>query len=303
MECHACHQPFTDEEPTRTCPHIAEGVHEGNSRGFHFDAASTRERPEAWCSGCEVERQQSGSAGHDTLEGALRHPLCVDCYDDARRSNGPWGTTFVMNPEMLLADCVQSVGTGPRRFPFWRHWGYLRPRKPRWAYTDDDIRPFYTRYQEALRQGHITWGALVQADAPLFQPGAENLAGEVVFVPDATTHVDLIELKRVAERLRALKEAPPSDASFGAFSAYLEDRLPRAFGLPVPERLSPKLPCALSTVMFNRAHLPNRRLSRQVFPVMVTPGPRQVAVVLPSHFWPARFCTFWVEGDGQHASR
>jgi len=295
MECFGCYQTLGDEEPTFVCQHIALGVQDGQSCGFFFDEASERERPDAWCAACELTRQREGGA-EAALGPAQATPICPACYDDARRNNGPWGTAFVMSSEKVLADCIQNVGTGPRRFPFWQRWGYLRPRKPRWAYMDDDIRPFYSRYHEALRGGRVTWGATVQVNPRLFEPGSQNHPGEVVFATDLGMGVDLIELRRVASRLVALKAAERPDRGSAMIAAYLDGELPRVFGLPVPERVSPRMPCAVSTVMFNRAHLPNGVLSQSAFPVLVTPGPHQVAVVLPSRFWPDRFRSFWVEG-------
>jgi hypothetical protein len=295
MKCHGCHQPLGDVDPTLVCQHVALGVHEGHSAGFHYDEESQAERPAAWCSACELRQQQAGTdapsaPGEDAL------PMCPACYHNARRSNGPWGAAFVMNPEKLLADCVHNVGTGPGRFPFWKRGGYLRPRRPRWTYTDDDIRPFYHRYQEALRQGRVTWGAVVQADAQLAEPGPHSHPGDVVFVTDPSIDVDLIELRQVARRVAAIKGSEPPDPRGSALSAYLAGELTSAFGLLVPDSVSPTMPCAISTVMFNRAHFPNGVLSRNVLPVLVTAGPHQVAVALPGSFWPERFRNFWAAG-------
>jgi len=169
---------------------------------------------------------------------------------------------------------------------------YLRTPRPFWAMFDD-LNTYFQNHRRVLERGRITWACTVQANSVLFEPGLDNCPGEVVYVRDPSVRVDLAQLRHVAEELSRLKVAQPMEPSLVEISSYLTNEMTRAYGLPVPESISPNLPCALSTIFFDRRHLPNHMLSRKEFPVVVTDDRPFVVAVLPSRYWSERLRQAW----------
>jgi hypothetical protein len=68
---------------TFACRHIALGV----ACGFHFDDSNPSDRwPDAWCDGCEEQRDAAG-AWTDELAMAVLEVVCTHCWESARARN------------------------------------------------------------------------------------------------------------------------------------------------------------------------------------------------------------------------
>ena len=113
---------------------------------------------------------------------------------------------------------------------------------------------------------------------------------------DDSREVDLQELRDSARALYQLKGAKSDDPRKQEIGDYLANEYIRVFGLPVPESMSPTIPCHISTTYFVRRHLPERRLCSALLPLLVDPEKPHVAMVLPARYWPPEFVDEWVRG-------
>lgn len=195
----------------------------------------------------------------------------------------------------LLDQCRSSFGPSPRQFSARDYKAYLRSTPPFWCLLGDDLMQFFKHQRYLLEEGDIVWGHVVQANSQLFQAGDSNCPGEVVYCTDPTRDVDLEKLSSIAMHLYGLKGKRAEDASQQYIGNYLANERKRVFGFPVPPSISPLLPCAISTVFFNRNHLPDKRLSNSFFPTLISRIQPRTAMVLPSRHWPQLFTQFWQE--------
>jgi len=73
------------QDQTFVCQHIAQSLHTGIPVGFHWPAAQTETRPDAWCSACEEARLGAGGDWTPEVEQKLGvKVLCGSCYDYAK---------------------------------------------------------------------------------------------------------------------------------------------------------------------------------------------------------------------------
>jgi len=192
----------------------------------------------------------------------------------------------------LLQQVREKLGPPPRRFG-WGEWFYLRASPPSWVAGDRFFRQFYWRMKDLRRNGAVVWGGLVQANALLFEPGADDHPASVLYSTDAwyETHPD--ELARLASSLYAVKATHQDDAELQEFSRVLEDELDRAPGLRVPHALTGGRDVYHTSVMVIRKHLPGRLLRGISFPLLVDPQ-RHLVQIVPSRYWPEAMVTYWL---------
>jgi hypothetical protein len=197
----------------------------------------------------------------------------------------------------LLRQCRSNFCEPPRQFGWWEMNTYLKISKPGWVKEDyfgeDKLLLFFSGQKQLLTQGMIVWGHLIQANQVLYDRGFRNAPGEVVYCRQRNVYPDIDELAEVSDRIAALKNTLPKDPELKVIADYLTDEMVRVFGLSVPHSLSPNLNCAISTVMFSRKHLPNRRLSQSFFPLIISLEEPHVAMLLPSRYWPDELVQIW----------
>ena len=201
-----------------------------------------------------------------------------------------------LDPHAVLAECRRRFGPAPRRFePELR--AKLKWPFHLWMLWDGPFRRYRSARRRLLREGEVVWGALVQANMMMFDPDLDfSCPGEVVFCPDARRPVHPDELIAVARRVGELKHTAPRDAELRKFADYLTDEHVRAFGWPIPRKLTGGLPCVDSTVLFPRDHLPGRAIYTPVMPLVVLPTEPHYACVLHGGFWPRAYREAWVGG-------
>jgi len=173
---------------------------------------------------------------------------------------------------------------------------YLRVDKPLalWIRPRDDLNILFRHLNELLSGGVVVWGHIVQANGMLFENGDDdNYPGELVYSLADRNKVGPQYLAHVAERLFSLKGTRPHDPQLAPIARYLTDEMIRVFGLAVPASISPDARCQISTTMFIRKHLPQRRLCCSVLPILVNPRKPFVALPLPARYWPPEFVNWW----------
>ena len=285
------------------CRHIA-AVREGeHATGFYTGGPGDGAHPVAWCDRCMklIESPVSPLTIEEMLQPGNTQPMCATCYELHRDRTGIFPDGSFPDADGALAECQHNFGDAPRRFPLRLRMGVLLQVTPGWQMRSDDLRIHFDNYQRLLREGRVTWGAVVQANTNLFQWGVDEdpsitqanvLPGAIVF-STATEGVSPLELRHVAAQVFALKNTQPADPEMARLAEHLTEETHRDYGIPVPRALSPGPPCLVSTTNFQRSHLPGQHLIDSVFPVVVSDTAPHVCTVLPRVFWPRALCEAW----------
>ncbi|MBC8139122.1 MAG: hypothetical protein H8F28_24885 [Fibrella sp.] len=195
--------------------------------------------------------------------------------------------------EQVLQDAQTRFGDAPRRFGFWRYFFGVWMRVPAWLPITDGLFQIWLHQRRLINDGDVVWGCLVQANQAMFRWGLESLPGDVIYCSEPGRYVSPGELAAVAHRAYALKGEIAGSPGEQAVADHLANELERVFGLVVPRSLSPRFDCALSTLCFDRWHLPGMHLARSFFPLIVSRTDPKVVMVLPSCFWSDSFRKEW----------
>ncbi len=161
---------------------------------------------------------------------------------------------------------------------------------PPWA-ADDKLRYLFDNAQALLSEGRVVWGAVVQANTALMQPGPDAGApGDILYdprgrVPDADLHA-------MALTVLSLKGRRFDQPELAALAQYLTDETVRVFGLELPAPIS-AYPLQVSSTWFQRSHLPGGVLAQPLIPVLVSDAHPGAVLPLPAAFWPANLREAW----------
>ena len=183
-----------------------------------------------------------------------------------------------IDPEKCLNELTESE----------RHYAWI-PAPP-WM-ARDSLQKSFSRYRDLWIGGRVVWGRIVQANRVLFAAGSQDAPGDVLYDPSGTCNAD--DLSEPAKALQALKETHPTDPDLRRFAEHLTNELTRALCMRVPSGISPR-PLLVSTVLFHRNHLPDRKLSLAYFPLLINDKFPGVVMVLPSRWWPAELNARWL---------
>ncbi|MEO7495570.1 MAG: tetratricopeptide repeat protein [Massilia sp.] len=168
--------------------------------------------------------------------------------------------------------------------------------RPGWI-EGDDLRTVFDNEQLLLEEGHIVWGALIQANNGLFESGhLFSAPGEVLYDPSG--RMSPACLQEVACHVFGLKGEKQTDPELAHVAAYLADERIRVFGLDAPGALLP-YPLKISTTFFEQAQMPNMRLTLPFVPLLVSERCPGVVLFLPSIFWPDKFREDWVQAGAR----
>ncbi len=196
-----------------------------------------------------------------------------------------------------IAQCAENFGESPRHFSLWDRLTYWRVVRPDWLYQspNDELETLFLNLRMLRRNGKVVWGHFIQANSLLHSPGNIDCVAEVVYSLDDANPIDPDELGAVAGALASLKHTKPADPDAAFIADYLTSEWVRIYGKPVPSAISPRRWCQISTIYVVRKHLPTSgRYLRQTFlPIIVNPTAPQVALVLPSRYWPAKLVDWW----------
>ena len=169
----------------------------------------------------------------------------------------------------------------------------LRAAEPHWV-RGQLLSELVAKQALLLLKGEVVWGALIQANNALFNPGTDDLPGAVVFSADRYFDAHPQELHGIARTLFGYKGKEAPDA-IRRISAWLSNEHDTLFNLPVPPALT-EHPALATTVLFFRKHLPEQLLAGKWMPILVHPETRAVMVV-PRQFWPRELVARWKARD------
>ena len=166
----------------------------------------------------------------------------------------------------------------------------LRRHPPAWLKPDDLTSRIFANQKQILRDGHVHWAAIVQANSLLFLPGPVDSGAQVVYAPD--NDLPLEALRQIASRLFSFKTRPPADPVLARIGQMLARETERALDWPVPPTLTGGRRVITTIVMIHRAFVPGGMLGMNHFPIIADPQ-TSLALLLPSKFWPESLVSQW----------
>jgi hypothetical protein len=194
--------------------------------------------------------------------------------------------------ERLIAETRDRFGDPPRAFGFLQRW-HLRLKRPSWwKQAGEEISAIYRDQRFLMNLGQIAWGVMVQANNLLFEPGADDCPGVVIYSPDRKRTDSLTPLLDMASALGDLKESEPSDPYEQRYGRMLAGELEGGRGQRIPKSISRGVDVFSTAVMFHRKHLPTGLLSQGHFPVLFHPSTKAV-IVVPSRYWSPDLIRDW----------
>ena len=184
-----------------------------------------------------------------------------------------------------VIEAVRSnLGAPPRHFGFFDR-RYLWSRRPKWLPDSDDLMEFYRKQDLLLQDGLVVWGALVQANALLFEPGPYDHPAMVLYVPGRSLDACPKWLESLARDVFRLKNTTPENPDQRRLANMLTDEMERGLGWIVPAGMSGGHSVSSTTLMVIRRHLPGKVLRSGLFPLLTHPD-TPTAMIVPSKFWP-----------------
>jgi hypothetical protein len=168
-------------------------------------------------------------------------------------------------------------------------WAYLEMLLPPLFPRDDPLGQFYRHQKMLWREGVVAWGAIVQANNALFEPGFRDMPATMIVSTDPALEAGPQRLIDVARHLGTLKGTRPFDPVERRYAEMLTSEIDRGMGLKVPYAYRDGLAVWSTTVMFCRKHLPRGVLSEPAYPVLSLYPETACVYVIPPRYWPAEF--------------
>ena len=197
----------------------------------------------------------------------------------------------------MLTYIEQQLGATPRKFSIFDRMSWLKLHEPSWNWADDDIRYTIENWNDIFKNGRLAWAHIIQVNKLMFAAGDTNCPGEIVVWCDKSEIFDLSILAEIAHNLYELKghseELVNVDEKF--FAQYLENQKIRVYGLKVPTSLSRGVNARVSTIFFQRKHIPGRKITYSFFPVLYLQRPTMAVAMVPYKFWPENLYKHWLE--------
>lgn len=167
--------------------------------------------------------------------------------------------------------------------------------RPSWLKETDGLAQFFKQQELLLTEGHIVWGAVVQANTLLFKPGDADCPALLVHSPDRYFDSRPRELRLIGATFFSFKHTDATDPELKEVARLVTDEMDRSMGFELPTVFSSK-PVRSATFMVFRKHVPNGVLSAGLFPILTHPS-TQAVMMLPFEFWPIEFIVLWKENQ------
>ncbi|QDT67573.1 iron-sulfur cluster assembly scaffold protein [Planctomycetes bacterium MalM25] len=170
--------------------------------------------------------------------------------------------------------------------------------KPAWA-DKDKLGRAIAAEERLLKHGVVTWGAVVQANNALFQPGVENAPLQILYA--IKSDVEVSDLSSYASRIYDLKEGSATNSEEAKIGEVLADEFITIYGKKLPQSLSGDAALATSAMYLCRHHLPCGYLLHGWFPILVEKR-SGLAIVVPFDYWPEELLALWQRPINEQAS-
>jgi len=147
------------------------------------------------------------------------------------------------------------------------------------------------------KRGRILWGWVVMANHQLYEKGEDDCPGEILY---SLTQDDIVAVSRMpelADRLWSLKTAAIPNHAWSQpeqeIAADLASEMAWHAGFRLPETWGGTAhEFRLNTIMFHREHLPERRITHRLLPVLLLPDLPFHSIVVPETYWTEELHSF-----------
>jgi hypothetical protein len=142
--------------------------------------------------------------------------------------------------------------------------------------------------------GEVCWGNVVDVNTLLFNPENEHtLPVSIIYSNDPFYDEHPGHLEKISQGLKSLKASVSDDTEFGAFMKVITRDFEQILRQEMPRSLCEGRSVFYATIFVQPQHLPGRVMSKSRFPVVTNANATEIAMILPSHFWPRRFVKYW----------
>ena len=201
-----------------------------------------------------------------------------------------------MLAEEDINTCRELFGApGDRSFGFLECFFYLRINRPTWCDKSDKLFGLFENTWNIINSGNIVWGHIVQANVLLFEKGSDDCPASVIFSPDPELSPSFEQLSAAAHSMFKLKNTTPDDERLRKIADKLTDEMERTFGVNVPSEFCSDYQLYEASTFISRKHLPNRILSKSMFPLLVSSRKPFWCIPLPSRYWPQVLNEYWCD--------
>lgn len=189
----------------------------------------------------------------------------------------------------------RELGESPRDFGFFKKLTLLRLNKPDWNWREDEIKTTVEHWNRVLKTGKLGWGIIIQVNELLFERGRVNCPGEMLVC--TSPNLDTEFMTRLVNTLFDLKGNSKHLTNKEEYyiANYLENELIRVYGLKVPKSIANLEDCFISTVFFQRKHIPGKAIVNPFFPILYSDTDPKVVIPVPHQYWTEEFKTWWFD--------
>lgn len=170
---------------------------------------------------------------------------------------------------------------------------------------DDPLKDFFSEFRDLWKHGEVVWGRVIKANYQLFEHGAFDCPGDLLFCPGVPDESAWQRVLAGGTHLSALRECdlpPPGDSErVMQWWEEMHDDMSFHLGVPLPGEWTNAEGCRGSSAMFHRPHLPHGFIATRTLPVLVRHAPPYFAMPVPVAYWPDGLLE-WMVTQGQGVS-
>jgi hypothetical protein len=158
--------------------------------------------------------------------------------------------------------------------------------KPPWTNSKETLSKIYSEYLILAQTGEIHYAHLVQANVILFKffPHLNCPANIIVSLNDYYAERPH-DLKYTANVLFGYKNTENAPEELKVITDSITDEYDRLYNVKLPNEPDMRSDIFFTTIMVYRKHLPGRKLSGSLFPVLTDPKNLQSTLILPKKYW------------------
>jgi hypothetical protein len=160
--------------------------------------------------------------------------------------------------------------------------------KPFWLTFDDTLSKLYEELPALETMGEIHYAAVVQANKLLFKFFPQfDCPANIIFNTDGDYNENPLELIKIAHSLYSYKNDDNAPEHIKKITDSITDEFERLYNIKWSDSNT-----FFTTIMVYRKHLPGRKLSGSILPVLTNPTSLQSTMVLPKKYWTRAFVDF-----------
>ncbi|MFO0964130.1 MAG: hypothetical protein U0793_00900 [Gemmataceae bacterium] len=195
----------------------------------------------------------------------------------------------------LLAEVRARLGPTPRPFGPGKR-SYNRVSMPPGFPKEDPLFEVFLKQELLMREGKVAWGAIVQANSLLYQPGGDDSPAVAIYCEHADVDERPELLTETAQALFQLRKQPGKEWDERQYGLMLKNERDRFMGIKVPAALARGYPMMSASIMVFREHLPTRFLCGTLVPVL-THYTTAAVLIVPHPYWPDALVSQWLDAS------